>query len=217
MFIINIIEEYYLIFRNKLLGFIRPIPEKYKSGNKGDIVIIIGINESWYFLKFIADYFNKNGYRIHFPEFKTRDSILRITQDVINYINNNKLENFFIITHSKGGLVARLIIENTTLKINQIYNVSVPNNGSIFGYLYLINLKEMKPNSSLINRINKSKTDKIVNIYSKFDNLVIPNYNLKLTGAINKQIDIIGHTRILESNQLLKYIEKLIMIYEEKK
>jgi len=75
MLIINLIQEYYLILKHKVVGFHKPIPEYYQIGEKGDIIMIIGINGIWTSLKTIADYFNKQGYRIHFPVFKTRDPI----------------------------------------------------------------------------------------------------------------------------------------------
>jgi len=58
--------------------------------------------------------------------------------------------------------------------------------------------------------INSYKTDKIYNIYPTFDNLVIPNSSLKLDNARNIKIDIVGHTRILESKELLNELDKIL-------
>ncbi len=210
MLIINLIQEYYLILKHKVVGFHKPIPEYYQIGEKGDIIMIIGINGIWTSLKTIADYFNKHGYRIHFPVFKTRDPINKIVDNISEYIDNRNLNNFSIISHSKGGLISRILLEKYNDRIINVINISTPHKGSIFGYFQKISLNEIKPKSELLKQINKFKTDKIINIYPKFDNLVIPKSSLKLDNARNIKLDIVGHTRILESKELLKEIDKIL-------
>lgn len=210
MLIINLIQEYYLILKHKVVGYHKPIPGYYKRGDKGDIVMIIGINGIWTSLKTIADHFNKQGYRIHFPEFKTRDPIPKIVEVISSYIDNNQLENFFIVAHSKGGLVSRVLLEEYHNKMLKVITISTPNYGSIFGYLQKISLKEIKPESKLLKKIHSYKTDKIINIYPTFDNLVIPYSSLILENGKNIQLNIIGHTRILESKELLNELDKIL-------
>lgn len=210
MLIINLIQEYYLIFKHKVVGFHKPIPEYYKIGEKGDIIMIIGINGIWTSLKTIADYFNKQGYRIHFPEFKTRNPINKIVENISEYIDSRNLNNFSIISHSKGGLISRVLLEKYNDKIINVINISTPHKGSIFGYLEKISLNEIRPSSEFLKKMNSYKSKKIVNIYPKFDNLVIPNSSLKLDNARNIKLDIVGHTRILESKELLNEIDKIL-------
>jgi triacylglycerol esterase/lipase EstA (alpha/beta hydrolase family) len=210
MLLINIIQDYLLILRYKLSGLILTLPKNYKKGEKGDILLIVGFNGVWTSLKTIADEFNKQGYRIHFPQFNTHASLQKITEDINQYIESKKIKEFSIISHSKGGIVSRLLLDELNTKINKVFNIATPNEGTIFGYIPLFNLHELKPNSRLIKTLKALKVKKIVNIYSRFDNHVIPNSSLRLEGSTNIKVNVVGHTRILESKETLIEIKKLI-------
>lgn len=210
MLIINIIQEYILILRHKVFSLFSTIPENYNKGDAGNVLMIVGFNGPWGSLKTISDRLNKQGYKIHFPKFKTRDPILKIVDEISQFINDYQLENIIIVVHSKGGIVARNLLNIDYSNINKIINIAVPNNGTIFGYLNIHNLHELKPKSSQLKALDDAKTDKIINIYPKFDNHVIPNSSLYLKGANNVEIDIVGHTRLLESKETLNVIEKIL-------
>lgn len=59
MIAIELIKEYLLITELKLKGLFMKIPPIYKTGGKGDILIIIGINENWNFFKTVSDNLNE--------------------------------------------------------------------------------------------------------------------------------------------------------------
>lgn len=210
MFFINIIQEYFLILKFKILGFYKTTPEHYKVGKKGDILMIVGFNENWNFLNTIAESLNIKGYRIHFPTFKTHATIEECTSLIIKYIEDFQLNDLVIVTHSKGGLIARNLLLSSDDKIRNIIEIAAPNNGTIFGNLIFHNLRELKPKSRQLQILDNFKTSKIINIYPKFDNHVIPNSSLFLEGAKNVGIDIVGHTRILESKELLTELDKIL-------
>jgi triacylglycerol lipase len=210
MIIIDLIAEYILIFKNRLYGIFLSIPENYKNGQKGDIVFIIGFDENWYFLNAVAKHMNNKGYRIHFPAFNTRSPITVCTSDILKYVEDNNLNNIILITHSKGGLIARSLLSKIDIKIQSVIEISSPNHGTIFGYLHFLNLKELKPKSDQVLISEHIQRHKIINIFPKFDNHVLPNSSLYLDGAKNIKINIVGHTRILESKELLTELDKII-------
>lgn len=210
MLVINLIQEYYLIFKNKIVGLYTKIPRQYSHGNKGDVIVLVGLNETWNFLKTVSEYINKKGYKIHFPQFSTRSSLHHCTQDVLNYIVKHNLSDVILVTHSKGGLIARSIIKDQPENIKYAIEISSPNKGTIFGYLNIISLSELKPNCKKLQVLEDIDTKKIINIYPKLDNHVIPNSSLYLEGAKNIKLDIVGHTRILESKELLNEIDKIL-------
>ena len=185
-------------------------PEYYKNGSKGDVLMIVGLNENWNFLKTVSDHINAKGYRVHFPKFETRSPLRICTLDILKYIDDNNLKNIIIITHSKGGLIARSILKDHDDNIQSIIEISSPNQGTIFGYLGFINLKELKPNCKTLKELENINTQKIINIFPQFDNHVIPNTSLYLEGAKNVKLDIVGHTRILESKELLTELDKIL-------
>ena len=210
MLIKNLIQEYLLILKNKIVGLYSKVPSKYSQGTKGDVVIIIGLNDTWNFLKTVANHLNSQGYRIHFPKFNTRSTIKLCTRDVLQYIDELKLINVILITHSKGGLIARSIIKDQPNNVNCAIEISSPNKGTVFGYLNIISLHELKPNCKELRDLEYIDTKKIINIYPRFDNHVIPNTSLYLEGAKNIKLDIVGHTRILESKELINELDKIL-------
>jgi len=70
----------------------------------------------------------------------------------------------------------------------------------------------MIPNSEIIqNVLSENKNNgKIINFYPSLDNHVVPNKDLILEGAKNIEMKVVGHTRILEDEELLNEIIKEI-------
>lgn len=214
MIIIDLTKEYFLIIKNFILFYLSSVPENWQNGDKGSVILFYGLNGHWTDLRTIGIHLNKMGYKIIVINYNSRNSLQNISDTFVNYINQNNLNNIVLLAHSKGGLVARNLYENSTLKyrISKCILISTPNNGTVIGYLGAISLNELKPNSKFISDLNaKSKRNsEIYNFYSKFDNHIIPNRNLILDGAMNKMLNINGHTRILESPLLIENIKTIL-------
>lgn len=200
-----------------LLGIFTKTPESWNYGKKGDIILIPGINENIIFLIDIANKINSLGYRIHYiKDWDSRDNITNIADKIGLLISNQKMHKVFIIAHSKGGLVAKYFIDNNknSYNVKYAFTFATPYGGSILAKRNLFkSMAEMSPNSLLLKSIisKNNNSHKIINIYPKFDNHVIPNKNLYLDGAKeNIMIDIVGHTRILNNKELVEIIKKHI-------
>jgi len=214
MLVIDIIKEYLLIFRFRYLPSrysFEPITNK-KSSKVA--VFLIGFNENKKFLEKLEELFRKNNYIVHYPKYNTHSKVAICFESVRNLINEMDSKDVIILGHSKGGLIARycLLDDHTKDRVMKVITISTPHKGTIFGKIRLFSLFEVEPDSKLLKYLeNDSKLrKKIFNFHPRIDNHVIPNRNLKLNGATNKEINITGHTRILESENLLKEISKLI-------
>jgi triacylglycerol esterase/lipase EstA (alpha/beta hydrolase family) len=177
----------------------------WKTGNKGNVILIPGFNENYIFMDTIASALYKEGYAIHvLPQLNCRGKLEQEAAKVSEYILNNELKTVILLGHSNGGLIAKVCLDNypgITNPIKRIITISTAWKGNVLGYINLFNLNEIRTDSPLIYKIfsNKNNLNKITNIYAKIDNHVIPNSNLLLPGATNILIDIVGHTRVLES------------------
>jgi len=211
-----LIIEYLLIvyLKIKRLFFLNP-PEDWKNGEKGDVVIILGFGETWVFLEKISKHLFSKGYRIHFlPDyFYGFKSISRYTEILKEYVDSNKLKDIIIIAHSKGGLIAKKYLdsEKNSEIIKLLITICTPFQGTMFGHLRFLSLKELR-SREVIKNISSVSThnNKIINLYPKLDNHIIPNKNSLLLNGQNILVDIIGHTRILESDETLKIIDRAI-------
>lgn len=215
MLIIDLIREYFLIIKNFILFYIISVPKNWRNGDKGSVMLFYGLNGHWTDLRTIGIHLNRMGYKIIVIKYNSRDSIQNISDTFVDYINYNNLYNIILIAHSKGGLIARNLYENSSIngRISKCVLISTPNTGSVLGYLGLISLSELKPNSNFITDLNANskRNSEIFNFYSKFDNHIIPNKNLLLEGAINKMLNVNGHTRIIESTILIENIKTIIL------
>lgn len=208
--------EYILIIYLKIKRiFFRNPPKEWKYGEKGDVICILGFGETWVFFEKIAGHLFGKGYRIHFlPRyFYGLHPISNYVEKLKEYIESNKLKDLIIIAHSKGGLIAKKYLdsEKNSEKIKLLITICTPFQGTIFGHLRILSLTEFR-RSHVIKNISSVSINnhKIINIYPKLDNHIIPNKNAILPDGKNIMLDIVGHTRILESDETLKIIDGLI-------
>lgn len=192
--------------------FVKP-PEEWGKGTKGDVIIVPGFNETWIFQKTLANFLNKNGYRIHtIPTIDhNTHTITHCVREIESYIRIKKLNKVILLAHSKGGLIVENVINTSPIhkNIEKAFTLSVPYKGTIWGYAGFQNLNELSFHSKKLAK-KSSRNKKIINMYSIIDQHVIPNRNLLLDGATNIQVKTYWHTRILESIYPQEVIKRYI-------
>lgn len=207
-----LILEYILILRLNLLGFFKKSPVSWSKGEKGDVILVPGFGERWIFLETIAEHLNRLGYRIHtIPELNNNIFSLDTSLTLIDkYRKKNHLQNFLFLSHSKGGVVAKYYMDQDEDSVGCLISIATPFFGTILGYLRIFSLSELIPNSSTIKKVVsvKRNNQKIINIYAKVDNHILPNKNAILPGAKNIMVDTVGHTRILEDKRTIQVIDR---------
>jgi hypothetical protein len=190
--------------------------ESWRNGEKGDILFLQGFNEKWTFASTIGNELNKNGYRIHVvKELGWNLKELNESASIVKaYIRKNHLKNFIVISHSKGGLLAKMMLDDEEIgpKVLKVIAIAPPFHGTILGYFHIFHLDQLVPTSSLISLIMKEKKNykKITVLHSIVDNLVIPNSSYKVDGIKTIQIDTVGHTEILDNKKTINTIKTLI-------
>lgn len=207
-----LLEEYLLILNLKLKALIiKKIPEQWRYGKKGNVILLPGVHESWLALKSIADALNQKGFAIHvIPSLGQNTKTIEFGETELNkYINGNKLKNVVLIGHSKGGIIIRQYLSNTkyAIKIHKAFTIATPHYGSIFANVFR-STRQITPRAPFLEKLNSKPqiTQNIINIYPHLDNHVVPNKNLQLVGAKNIKINIVGHTRILHSHDIIEII-----------
>lgn len=218
----SLFVEYILIFKIHLSELKRQTPpSEWIKGSRGTIIVIPGFNSTWVTLQTIANHLNKSGYRILvIPQLKRHHTNLEKSAKILaKYIQENNLKDVILISHSKGGLIAKYMMDTQPAGKNVKLSISIaaPYQGSIFGYLRIFSLFELIPDCPFINSFNAITTNnhKIYNLYAKVDNHVLPNKNVLLPGAHNIMIGVIGHTRILLVKQTLDIIDSILLSYSK--
>ena len=211
----ELFKEYLYILQKYIIP--HTIPASWTEGKNGNVILVPGILDDHFFLTKIGNALNKKGYKIHvLKNFRTTYfSIEEIAQILAEYIQKNNLDKIIIVSHSKGSIATRYLMENyskVNKEIKMVFTISTPHKGTIFAYINVFNFWQLTPSSELINKLLKQKGNlhKITNIYALIDNSVLPNNNLILDECLNIRIDVIGHTRILGDQRTVDVIIKKI-------
>ena len=196
---------------------IKTPPEEWKSGNKGSILIIQGFWDTWSGLFTIGDFLNKIGFKI-FVVKKLGFNIQPLAESVEivrDYIVKSNLDKFIIVAHSKGGLISKMLLNDSSIndKVDKVITIATPHEGSVLGYSRILNTYEFLPNSKLIKELNKNRylNKKIINIFPCVDNVVVPNKSLVLKGSTNMCLNIGGHNNILKSKLTLDALCNMLL------
>ncbi|MFA6250293.1 MAG: hypothetical protein WC686_02175 [Candidatus Shapirobacteria bacterium] len=141
--------------------------------------------------------------------------IEKIAQELAIYINNKGAEKIFLIGHSKGGLVARYLVgnyEEIEKKIGYVFTIATPHKGTFWGVTPLRLISQLNPTGDFIINLNKNKkNEKVVNFYAKLDTKIVPKENAILEGGQNYKVNIVGHTRIIKSKELVGYLKNFLV------
>ncbi|MFA6005445.1 MAG: hypothetical protein WC775_03075 [Patescibacteria group bacterium] len=214
---IDLLKEYVLIAQLHARALkIKTPPLAWKEGKKNPVLLFPGLSETFVSLLQLANFIHKLGHPIYVPSLlNTFNKIKDLADTYANFIMENKLDNIVCISHSKGGVVAKYLMDNFP-EINQRIKLSVslstPYQGSVFGYLYINSLSELIPNSAAIRKCMQctENNGKIFALYPEFDNHVLPNRNLQLPQATNIKINVVGHTRILTAEETFKTVKNIL-------
>ena len=168
--------------------------------------------DTWGPFKKLGNVLNKNGFKIIFLDnVNTFAKIETMADQSASVLKSNSLQNFYLIGHSKGGLTTTYLLDNypeINKKCIKAFTVSTPWNGTVFAKIKLLNFYQLVPYSKFLQQcsITTESCKKIINIYPKFDNSVVPNNFLILEGVKNIKTKDVGHTNVLSSKELLNII-----------
>lgn len=208
----GMVAEYVQMEWLQVLSWFYPDPpQEWKNGTKGDIILIPGFYEPWTFFRFLGYRLNEKGYRIRtIPGLHGRMSVAEAAVEVEGFMAKEGLTDVVLLSHCKGGLVAKYCMDQLdhANRVARSVSLSTPYGGTRIGHLRILGLGEMMPSSRLIREMMhfSSNNHKILQLYVAVDNHVLPNANLVLAGAQNIRIDCVGHTRILEDERTYEAI-----------
>ncbi len=211
--------DHSLALKNWLKWPFQNLPESWKNGEKGDVILIPGFLSTWNFLTTIGNFTNSLGFRVHV--IKNIDinvyPIVFCLDQLREYLEKNNLEKVILIGHSKGALMARLALKNPKIdkRIVKVITLAAPFGGSLRAKKFqrFFNLHELSPDSVFIKqaqKVSRKESSKIINLYSKIDNTVKPKTSLVLKGIENSEVDVSGHNRILESPKTLIILRQIL-------
>jgi len=113
-----------------------------------------------------------------------------------------------LLCHSMGGLVARTCLRDTgPARIERIITLGTPHHGSVLAWMYFGRcLAQMRPGNAWLAKLNRDEGDvppvPLVSIWSRHDNLVVPQTSGELGGVENVPVLGVGHNALLEDRRV---------------
>lgn len=216
-FLTGFIEDIYHIIKNFITTVILKSPpvEWLQVDSKYNVLIIPGFGANWEAFFDIAQELYELKLKIHVvQEVNPYESIKTSGEKILNYVNNNKLDNLIIVSHSKGSLITKYILDNSTEITNDVLlviTIGAPFQGAKAAHYFVgnpLNLKEISPDSNYVKNLRTDNNEKIVNLIPKRNFRTIGRSQLK--GAENILIDCYGHSNFLHKKEVIEKIKSII-------
>ncbi len=154
---------------------------------------------------------------INLPPWKDIESLTeRVANKVDELRHASGSAKVHLIGHSMGGIIARnyLQIRGGAKKVDRCVLIAAPNNGSRLAALALSPMATiLMPDSELLQRLAAAPIPaaaKVISIYSRHDNIVIPAESAHLNGAENIELTGIGHTTLLYHPRTLQTLHTVL-------
>jgi triacylglycerol lipase len=195
--------------------FVRSAPARWQQGGLRPVLLLPGVYEPWHFLRTIGDHLNAAGHPVHVvPEIRYNiDSISDVAAFAQRYVDSHDLREVALVGHSKGGLVGKhmMAFDDTDHRIACLAAIVTPFGGSTMArFMVVRTLRAFLPTDATISTLaaNLALNSRITSIYGEFDPQ-IPGGSW-LDGAVNVQLPIVGHFRLLADERVIRAVENAV-------
>jgi len=196
-----------LVRREDALAFV--------DGSRQPVVVIPGVYENWEFMLPIARRLNAAGYPVHVITALGRNiaPITDAASVVARYLDEHDLRSVVLVTHSKGGLIGKQVMlrDDPHGRVERMVAVAAPFRGSSYArYMPVKPLRAFSPLAETVTALaaDASVNTRIVSIYPAFDGH-LPEGS-ELDGAVNVEVPVRGHFRVLVEQSALDAIESAV-------
>jgi hypothetical protein len=209
------VVDYAWAYRLRLSSLRRRDSSRLAGGTRRPVLLLPGVYETWHFLEAVGEHLHGLGHPIHIvPTFgRNLRPIGEMAGVAANYLETNDLADVAIVAHSKGGLIGKtlMLADPQGVRIASMVAITTPFAGSDYAHLVPIRtLREFVPTHETIVSLasNAEVNARITSIYSTWDP-IIPNGSV-LEGAVNIELPVTGHFRLLDRPDLLAEVERAV-------
>ena len=188
--------------------------DEYRDGDRLPVLLLPGVYETWHFLETVGAHLHDLGHPVHVvPGFgRNLLPIADMAELARQYVREQDLTHLALVGHSKGGLIGKtMMMSEEGDRIDRMIAINTPFGGSDYArFVPISTLREFVPTHDAIVSLaeNAAVNARIVSIFSEWDP-IIPNGSL-LEGAVNIQLPVGGHFRILDRDDLLDVVARAI-------
>jgi triacylglycerol esterase/lipase EstA (alpha/beta hydrolase family) len=117
-----------------------------------------------------------------------------------------------VVGHSMGGLVVRAYLRrHGSGKIARVMTLGTPHHGSVHAWLFAgASLRQLRPGNPWLDELNREEgtgfSVRFVSLWSWHDSMVAPQTSPRLAGALNVELDGIGHNALLGDRRVFERV-----------
>jgi pimeloyl-ACP methyl ester carboxylesterase len=205
--------DYAWAYRVRALSLRRHDPATMRSGVGRPVLLLPGVYETWHFLEAAGSHLHDLGHSVHVvPGFgRNLGPIPDMAAMAREYLEEADLTEVAVVAHSKGGLIGKTVMLTEGSRVASMVAINTPFAGSDYAHLVPIRtLREFVPTHETIVNLSNSDTvnRRITSIYSSWDP-IIPNGSV-LADAVNIELPVTGHFRILDRPDLLDAVTRAV-------
>ncbi|MHA7277260.1 esterase/lipase family protein [Arthrobacter sp. HLT1-21] len=185
------------------------------AGARPPVLLIPGIYETWQFMRPVAVHLAAAGHAVHVVQQLgyNRGTVQSMGRYVADYLAAHDLTDVVLVAHSKGGLIGKYVMTQPDVgnRVRQLIAVNTPFSGSTYANFFVLpSIRAFSPrNKFLLTQLaNSGSNARITSIYSSFDPH-IPQGS-ELPGAMNIELETMGHFRIIGDKRLLDVVDQAI-------
>lgn len=172
-----------------------------KTGTKRPVVIVPGfLGQPLAYFK-LRSAFAKQGHPVYVVPLGFQMGNIAVKGVKLErYLEKNNIDDCYVIGHSMGGLISLSMNYRGRDKVRKLYLVNSPLKGTIVAFFvpFMIAGLQMTPVSPFIKEITRrfNSFSNLQTIFSRGDEIVVPNRNLRMGRFDDVMFDEVGHLNL---------------------
>jgi triacylglycerol esterase/lipase EstA (alpha/beta hydrolase family) len=119
-----------------------------------------------------------------------------------------------LVGHSMGGLVVRAYLRRYgASRVASVMTLGTPHHGSVHAWMFPgVSLAQLRPGNAWLAALNRDEGKpfpiRFVSLWSWHDSMVAPQASARLAGAVNVELDGIGHNALLGDERVFECVAR---------
>ena len=134
------------------------------------------------------------------------------------FVDKHKLEDFYIVAHSMGGLISMGMSRQARQRVRHFVTLGTAFHGALLSYLlpFLPAARQLNPSSSLLRRFIKRarRQDNLTAIVARWDEIALPPRSCRVEGC-ELRTGVAGHAQLIMRSASFKQLICLLDELEE--
>jgi pimeloyl-ACP methyl ester carboxylesterase len=189
-------------------GWLQPRLTEAEQGSRPPVILLHGLFQNRSCLFWLQHRMRSAGYHrvisINTPPWRDIETLTEgLARKVDELRIKLKVDKVILVGHSMGGMIARNYVQNRGGAAYALGMVTIgtPHHGSKLAPFALSPMgKTLLPGSAFLNEFNNiiwPQEVPAVSIYTRYDNIVLPDESAKMEGSHIVELDGMGHTALL--------------------